>query len=599
MRSNSPNTQATVSTIDQQIEALLAKLPDRNRPSFSPQLIALRRRRNALLPIYQLPVELLLSILQRHLHQTQILGRHYSRLLQLSLVSTLFKSLVEDGSELWACIGAGLSIRGVEVCLVKSSNQPLTINLDSTKYAVYVEQGRGYVMHNHNWEQYSEVKRTYEKDFVDRVLPHFSRVRVASLKIGAESWDSIQTVLDSPAPLLVKFKIEGTGQGPFNLPPLNGADAFSGGAPRLKVLNIGKEFHFLADSYKFSGLSSLSIWSDKTLTVHKIITMLSDSPNLSSLTIIEWMTTRGLDPSLAMKIIDGTARDQIDFPILLPKLQDLTLRLEGAERILYLLEHFQGPSCTHLDLRHGRTTAPPHFVQQSLRPFLPAFTHTHGWTDMSVNLGPLSWFRCEDGPSVCIQTSSDTLESPVQVTSLLDWIIEARGNQTSTIEMGLFLREQGVRVDCSRPELLTRLQRLGRIVTLILDGSTSTQEWMRKLMEPNWPTPNETPRFFLPDLVSLYLSGFTKPGKDIMEVLQVRYGKSPVPTGCQPQHLPPPLQLLKIGGPSLGSYTRAVKDIVGERNVKVSKYNFISFDIPVGLQSIPLAINGPDVPHNF
>ncbi|KAG9038306.1 hypothetical protein FS837_001285 [Tulasnella sp. UAMH 9824] len=205
---------------------------------------------------------------------------------------------------------------------------------------------------------------------------------------------------------------------------------------------------------------------------------------------------------------------------------------------------------------------------------------------MSIHLGRLSGFRCEeDGPSVFMQTASDTLESPIQVTTLLDWIIEARANHPSNPENGLILREQGVRLDCSQPQILTRLQRLGLIGALILDGSTSNQEWLRKLMEINWPTSDDSSQFFLPDLVMLIISGFTRPGKDLEKILQVRYGKSPLPTGDQPQQLPRPLRFLKIAGPSPSGYLRAIKSIVGEDRIKTSQYNFSSFEGTVSGQS--------------
>ncbi|KAG9041094.1 hypothetical protein FS837_012739 [Tulasnella sp. UAMH 9824] len=202
---------------------------------------------------------------------------------------------------------------------------------------------------------------------------------------------------------------------------------------------------------------------------------------------------------------------------------------------------------------------------------------------MSIHLGWLSGFQCEeDGPSVFIQTSSDTLDSPIQVTTLLDWIIEARANHPSNPENSLILREQGVRLDCSQPEILTRLQRLGIIGTLILDGSTSNQEWLRKLMEINWPTPDDSTKFFLPDLGMLIVSGFTRPGKELEEILQVRSGKSPLPTGDQPQQLPRPLKFLKMAGHSPSGYLRAIKSIAGEDRVKASIYNFSSFEGTVG-----------------
>lgn len=530
--------------------------------------------------LYQLPAELLLTVVRFYLKEAVIYGRHYFRLMQLSLVSIFFKTIVEEGAEFWACIGAGLPIAGVEMCLARSRNHPLDIHLDSVKYAVEKE---GPSINTGKWEEVFKIEKAYEKAFLYLVLPHFSRVRVASLKVEAESWISLQTIIGSAAPLLKKFSVEGRGRrGSFHVPPVSGVEAFSGHAPRLKALNIGREFHFLVGCYKFSGLSSLYIWSDRILVADDIITILSGSPNLSSLVVIEWMTARGFDPSPWTKLIADASKNQTILPIFLPKLRTLTLRLEGADRILHLLEQIQSPSCYHLDLRHGRTTAPPDFVRRSLDPFLPAFRQARGWSDMSIRLGPLSGFQCEeDGPSVTIQTSSDTLESPIQVTSLLDWIIEARANPTSNLENGLIVREQGVRLDCSQPEILNRLQRLGLIGALILDGTTSNQEWIRKLMEINWPNSDGSPQFFLPEVVMLWISGFTRPGKDLAEVLKMRYGESPLPTGDQPPQLPRPLKYLKIGGPSPSGYLSTIKSIVGESRVKTSKYNFMSFETTV------------------
>ncbi|KAG9038305.1 hypothetical protein FS837_001284 [Tulasnella sp. UAMH 9824] len=207
--SDSPNTQETIFDIDHRIEALLATLPDPSQSAHSPQLIELRRRRNALVPLYQLPVELLLAVVRFYLKEVAaVYGRHYSHLMKLSLVSMSFKNIVEEGSEFWACIGAALPIPGVEMCLVRSRNQPLDIYLDSIKYVV---QNEGPSINTSKWDEALKIRRTYEKAFLDRVLPHFSRVKVASLKIEAESWISLQTVLGSPAPLLKSFSIEGRG----------------------------------------------------------------------------------------------------------------------------------------------------------------------------------------------------------------------------------------------------------------------------------------------------------------------------------------------------------------------------------------------------
>ncbi|KAG8951494.1 hypothetical protein FRC04_006026 [Tulasnella sp. 424] len=274
-------------------------------------------------------------------------------------------------SGLWAHIVAGLSIPGVETCLVGSLGhwQPLYIYLDAAKYT---DKREGMPKDRSDWERTTKVRRAYEIAYVDRVLPHISRVRVASLKISTETYVFLEAMLTSPAPLLDELKVERTDMdlGPFPVPAAPPAEAFCGHAPSLKKLDIGRGFHSLINSFKFSGLSSLSILSEETLAMDKIIDMLAESPGMSSLTIVEGRTDRGFNPFLTNGQANDADHNRNPQHTVLRK---LTLRLEGTDRVLYLLEHVQAPSCTQLDLRHGTADPPLHFVRRSLDPFLPAF----------------------------------------------------------------------------------------------------------------------------------------------------------------------------------------------------------------------------------
>ncbi|KAG8975616.1 hypothetical protein FRC05_005409 [Tulasnella sp. 425] len=356
-------------------------------------------------------------------------------------------------------------------------------------------------------------------------------------------------MLTSPAPLLDELKVERTDMdlGPFPVPAAPPAEAFCGHAPSLKKLDIGRGFHSLINSFKFSGLSSLSILSEETLAMDKIIDMLAESPGMSSLTIVEGRTDRGFNPFLTNGQANDADHNRNPQHTVLRK---LTLRLEGTDRVLYLLEHVQAPSCTQLDLRHGTADPPLHFVRRSLDPFLPAFQQARAsMVSISIDLGRFSRFGCEEnGPSVSIQTSGDTSQSQLHVTSLLDWVIEVLGDQSPDgAEVTLRLKEQGFRLDCSLPAVFTRLHRLPTITALFLDGATSRQDWILKLMGTDWPTSDINPQFFLPCLIFIYLSGFDSPGKDLVEVLEARYGKSLPQDERRLPQLPPPLKFLKFG----------------------------------------------------
>ncbi|KAG8951496.1 hypothetical protein FRC04_006028 [Tulasnella sp. 424] len=341
-------TRETISGIDQRIEDLLTNSPGPNQHIHSTKLIELRRRRNALVPFYQLPIELLLAIVERCLKRNRVYGGYYTCLLQLSFVSTFLKNVVQGRSELWAHIVAGLPIPGVEACLVRSLNQPLYLNLDGIKYSI---KGDGMPRDTSDWARAVEARRAYENAYVDRVLPHVSRVRVASLKMASETYVLLQTMLTSPAVFLEELKVEAVDRGPFPVPATPPVEAFGGHAPRLRRLDIGRGFHFLLSSFKFSGLSVLSICSEATLVVDKIIEMLPESPGLSSLTIIERRTARGIDPSLTNGRSNNTDHNRNSRHTILPKLRELTLRLEGADRVLYLLEHVQATSYSATSLQ--------------------------------------------------------------------------------------------------------------------------------------------------------------------------------------------------------------------------------------------------------
>lgn len=197
-------TRGIISGIDQRIETLLTNSQGPNQRTHSTELIELRRRRNALVPFYQLPIELLLAIVERCLEdkRNRVYGGYYTCLLQLSLVSTFLKNIVQGRSELWAHIVAGLPIPGVEACLVRSLNRPLYLNLNGIQYSI---KGDG-------------MRRAYENAYVDRVLPHVSRVQVASLKVAPETYVLLQTMLTSPAVFLEELKVEAVACGSSLVP---------------------------------------------------------------------------------------------------------------------------------------------------------------------------------------------------------------------------------------------------------------------------------------------------------------------------------------------------------------------------------------------
>ncbi|KAG8908565.1 hypothetical protein FRC01_007340 [Tulasnella sp. 417] len=278
------------------------------------------RNRNALLPVHQLPVELLADIFQDTFDKnSEILPSRLKQFKKLSHVCYCWQKVVDDSPWLWTRIDGSDPSALVDEALMKSSNRLL-------KFSFYTQLS---------------PKPNNLTSFLQKLDPHLNRLR--KVRIGfarrelSQSHFTTIKLFTSPQPSLEYFSLCDE----LIQTDLSGLELFSDQAPRLKVLRLDG-IRFNCRGAIFGGLNLLSLSSVTVPSLNLLLGTISRCGELQSLRLDQlWFQGVGPDPP----------PDRIS----LPALQHLSLdNIPSTLKDRFLNDiHAPQSSCFSLSLRVG------------------------------------------------------------------------------------------------------------------------------------------------------------------------------------------------------------------------------------------------------
>ncbi|KAG8956448.1 Cryptococcal mannosyltransferase 1 [Tulasnella sp. 408] len=269
--------------------------------------------RNALLPIHQLPSEVLASILEGVPDIKSY--RYYQQLKQLRGVCYHWREVVDDTPRFWTLIRGGDSIRLVEEVLKRSSNHPLDVSFYS--------------------QHYFQPDRLAA--FLEKLEPHLNRLKCVHFEYSSllvpEGWLTTVNLLTSPQASLERFSLCDVSLQTGLLELTLFADL----APRLKDLDL-QGIHFDCRGAIFGGLTSLSLSS---VTVPSLKELLGAISRYEALLYLSLWDVWPQSPEPA---------DPTPHRLLLPVLRRLYLNNLPSTLKERLLHDIHAPQCVDLGL---------------------------------------------------------------------------------------------------------------------------------------------------------------------------------------------------------------------------------------------------------
>lgn len=251
-------------------------------------------------PIHNLPLELFTSII----HQCMQFFQGYRELrylVGLTKISEAWKDAINSTPFLWSSISSEDSRTEIETALINSQNHPLDI------------------VYNPRWA--GEWKTG---EFATLMLPHAARWRTFDCR--SRSLDRFELLRGVAVPALEFLGLE------IFDPVLGQVELFNGIPERLRKLHI-RGIPLPWPYEELRGLRGLSLTSMEThaLSPSKLLQVFSNNRELTSVTIIE--------------VPDETNQVPIAAPILMPKLQELTLEEISHQSLQQILPNLVMPRC--------------------------------------------------------------------------------------------------------------------------------------------------------------------------------------------------------------------------------------------------------------
>lgn len=267
--------------------------------------VKLNRRRNALLPIYRLPVELLIDIFLRVI---DLIDWDMEQNRNIASVCKAWYDIIIQSPQFWHRINVSHDIDTIKRIMRRNADGPFSIQFDK--------------------DSIGEAKH---EEVLTLLAPHSHRWQ--SIMFQGRLTDPIFKLISSPAPELTEIFIyqwSGEPQRKFELPE----------GKLIRRMDVGL-VSLPWSSSRLSTLRSIQIRNlNKDLpTLSELTTILSSSPELTWLRLSEWTETEPPQDGIAPKS-----------PIRLPKLETLVLQSIQPRYVNHLLSHVYTNSCTCLQI---------------------------------------------------------------------------------------------------------------------------------------------------------------------------------------------------------------------------------------------------------
>ncbi|KIO18973.1 hypothetical protein M407DRAFT_153413 [Tulasnella calospora MUT 4182] len=267
--------------------------------------VKLNRRRNSLLPIYRLPVELLIDIFLRVI---DLIDWDMEQNRNIASVCKAWYDIIIQSPQFWHRINVSHDIDTIKRIMRRNADGPFSIQFDK--------------------DSIGEAKH---EEVLTLLAPQSHRWQ--SIMFQGRLTDTIFKLISSPAPELTElfvYQWSGESQRKFELPE----------GKLIRRMDVGL-VSLPWSSPRLSTLRSIQIRNlNKDLpTLSELSTILSSSPQLTWLRLSEWTETASPQ--------DDTAPQ---YPIRLPNLETLVLQSIQPRYVNHLLSHVHSTSCTCLQI---------------------------------------------------------------------------------------------------------------------------------------------------------------------------------------------------------------------------------------------------------
>ncbi|KAG8897600.1 hypothetical protein FRC01_011252 [Tulasnella sp. 417] len=305
--------------------------------------IQAKRERNSLLPINQLPTELLVDIFNSSLRTR---SRRIYDLNAIASVAWRWNRIIKHTPMLWAVLDSTMPMKLVRTALQRAGDFPLTIK---ARWGLK------------SWDTESDLEsmrgRTASEDgmtFLTTTLPKLAQWKHAHLKLVTGHLD-LKKHLEQPAPLLERFSmdIQFRVGGPH-------IDLFQGHCPSLTEIDI-KGLTVPWSSKIFHNLRSISIGSvwQHCPTVEEVIQLVGSSPRLKHFYISGFDSS---NPSQDIPLVEAPDLESLSLSDvtytqdILSRIRAPTLTKLVVEPALYLEDTYYLPTFLDVALGHFSQT---------------------------------------------------------------------------------------------------------------------------------------------------------------------------------------------------------------------------------------------------
>ncbi|KAG8914202.1 hypothetical protein FRC00_000578 [Tulasnella sp. 408] len=282
-----------------EIRASICETIDRLKQRLLENVVTTQRRRNDLLPIQRLPPEVLSTIISHALAEVESYN-HQQRLIQLSTVSSWWRSVALETPSLWSVIDSNDADWVVSLALERSKDAPLTVVSQEGCHTTTLS-GRCACRH----------PTLGPDDFFELVSPHTTRWGSVSLRQLGYGLRSIEWLGQNKIQLsrrLQQLTLCWT-QSPSTETPVTGFSGPAEGLQELTLRNLHVSradiIHILSSSHRMTSLNLESLLVSEREDEAVPHNDLSDTHPTVDLPCLTKLSLKWLPPSVLLPIVQG------------------------------------------------------------------------------------------------------------------------------------------------------------------------------------------------------------------------------------------------------------------------------------------------------
>ncbi|KAG8943082.1 hypothetical protein FRC04_003228 [Tulasnella sp. 424] len=506
------------------MEAAVSETIELLKQRLDESVAEVRRHHNALLPVQQLPPEILSTIVIYELEGIES-HNHLHRLIQLSSVSRWWNAVIVGRPSLWTEIHSANKSEVIALALERSKDSPLTVLINSSTSVSWINLTERYI--------YSMP----EDKFLDLVCPHMGRWRDAKVQ-WLRCSDTIQR-LSSEGPEV---------------------------SPHLECLHVNQNKYPTVEDpiFCFPGraerlldlkLEYLAISTDD------LIKVLAASPQLVSLELLSLIegAVPNTEPSGSNHSPDNAVT-----PTYLPHLVTVKLLRLPSRIMVPILDNIRAPNVENITILHD-TNVQSNVIEDPNMPDTGPFTT---FVSRLLEATPSIYVNLKSSGLHLKGLSETTRHYEIELNGvhsiLLRWLrLRCLPQLTTGYHVHLDFDSDFVQ-DESDDVVTDTLMRLSRLKSVRLRTHPEAWRWVWLLSLPDAMPAGSAHSWLWPELAQLTVDAGVINEVAILSMLLGRFG---LPSAGPMKDGPSPLRLLKVHSGGHGWRTEVVeriKGIVGE-----------------------------------